>query len=163
MTTFDESRDIEFMLEALKEARMALDEGEVPIGAVAVRDGKVIARGHNRRRALNDITAHAEMQCLREFDPNSNGLYLEGVTIYSTLEPCSMCSGAMIHYGCSRVVYGAKDLKLGASGSRYNFLEDAGIDVSSGVLDEECREILYGFFKTEIGMPSKAWEDIELE
>ncbi len=163
MTTLDDLNDEEFMQDALDEAQKALDEGEVPIGAVAVKEGKVVARGHNQRRALNDITAHAEMQCLRELDPDNNGLYLEGVTIYSTLEPCAMCSGAMIHYGCSRVVYGASDLKLGASGSRYSFLEDACIPVIKGVLDDKCRRILYGFFEAELGKPSKVWEDIELE
>jgi tRNA(adenine34) deaminase len=163
MTDSSNADDIRFMREALGEAENALAEGEVPIGAVAVSDGVIVARGHNRRRALEDITAHAEMVCLRNLSPKLDGLNLTNITIYSTLEPCAMCAGAMIHYGCARVVYGAKDLKLGASGSAFNFLSEAKIPVTGGVLDEECREILSTFFENELGYPSRKWEDIEIE
>lgn len=162
MTRNDLPSDISFMREALLEARAALDEGEVPIGAVAVSNGKIIARGHNRRRALSDITAHAEMICLRNLSPSLNGLNLSGITIYSTLEPCAMCAGAMIHYGAERVVFGASDLKLGASGSACNFLEQAGIPVTPSILHVECTDILLAFFERELGHPSKTWEDIKL-
>lgn len=155
--------DDEFMVEALDEAGKAFADGEVPIGAVAVKNGRVVAKGHNRRRALSDITAHAEMMCLRDLSKSLNGLSLKNITIYSTLEPCAMCAGAMIHYGVERVVWGAKDLKLGASGSAYDFFNGSGIDVQSGVSDLECREILYRFFEKELGKKSKCWEDIELE
>ena len=158
-----QSDDEKFMKEALGEAAAGFMSGEVPIGAVAVYDGEIVARAHNERRALKDITAHAEMMCLRELSPGLDKLNLAGYTIYTTLEPCAMCAGAMIHYRISRVVYGTKDLKLGASGSAFNFLENAGIEVTGGVLDEDCREILYRFFKQEIGYTSKKWEDIELE
>jgi tRNA(adenine34) deaminase len=158
-----ENIDEKFMREALGEAAIGFMSGEVPIGAVAVYEGDIVARGHNRRRALKDITAHAEMMCLRDLSPSLEKLDLSGYTIYSTLEPCSMCAGAMIHYHVSRVVFGAKDLKLGAAGSAYDFLRDAGIEVVGGVLDEDCREILYKFFKKELGRESKKWEDIELE
>ncbi len=151
------------MKEALEQAREALTEGEVPIGAVAVRDGRIISRGRNRRRALNDITAHAEMMCLRNLDGAIGGLSLAGVTVYSTLEPCAMCAGALVHYGASRVVYGAKDVKLGAAGSAFDILGQGGIEAIGGILETECRRILEAFFEEELGQPSKAWEDIELE
>ncbi len=151
------------MKEALVEAELAFSEGEVPIGAVALKNGEIVARGYNRRRALNDITAHAEMMCLRDLSPKLNRLNLNDITIFSTLEPCAMCAGAMIHYGMKRVVYGARDLKLGADGSSFNFLSESGIEIISGILDEECRQILYKFFESELGRPSKIWEDIELE
>jgi len=151
------------MLEALREAEIGYEEGEVPIGAVAVRDGKIVAMGHNRRRALSDITAHAEMMCLRNLSHELDGFDLGEITIYSTLEPCAMCAGAMIHYGIGRVVYGARDLRLGADGSEYNFLDDAKIEVTGGVLDRECREILYKFFEKETGTASRTWQDIALE
>ncbi|MFH1675494.1 MAG: nucleoside deaminase [bacterium] len=163
MKSIDNDTDIQFMREALNEARVGLNEGEVPIGAVAVSDGVIIASGHNRRRALNDITAHAEMICLRELSPHLKELNLSGITIYSTLEPCAMCAGAMIHYRADRIVYGARDLKHGASGSVYNFPSEAGIPVTQGICEKECREILYEFIEHELGSESKTWEDIELE
>jgi len=157
------TEDIEFMREALAEAKTGYSEGEVPIGAVAVRNGRILARGHNQRRLLNDLTAHAEMMCLRKIGPFLDDLDLSDITIYSTLEPCSMCAGAMVHYRIGRVVFGAKDLRLGASGSKLDLLCTNGIEVVSGVLDNECREVLYRFFEHELGKPSKSWEDIELE
>ena len=158
-----ENLDEKFMKEALGEAAAGFMSGEVPIGAVAVYNGEIVSRGHNQRRAQNDITAHAEMICIRHLSPDLEKLSLAGYTIYSTLEPCAMCAGMMIHYRISRVVFGAKDLKLGAAGSRYDFLHEAGIETTAGVLDGACREILYKFFEQEIGHSSKKWEDIVLE
>ena len=152
--------DAAFMRAAIKEAEKALIEGEVPIGAVAVRSGTVIARGHNQRRALGDITAHAEMMCIRDLSPNLDGMSLAEVTIYSTLEPCAMCAGAMIHYGVKRVVYGARDLKLGAAGSAFDFLNLTDIEITPGVLEDECRMLLLDFFQRELGTRSNSWEDI---
>jgi tRNA(adenine34) deaminase len=157
------SDDEKYMTEALGEAAAGFMSGEVPIGAIAVCNGEIVARGHNERRATKDITAHAEMICVRSLSPSLEKLNLDGYTIYTTLEPCAMCAGLMVHYRVSRVVFGAKDLRLGAAGSKYNFLGDAGIEVTGGVLDEECREILYRFFRKETGYPTKDWEDIELE
>lgn len=151
------------MREALEEARRAEAEGEVPIGAVAVRNGRVVARGHNRRRALKDITAHAEMMALRDLSTNLSSFDLHDITIYSTLEPCAMCSGAMLHYGVGRVVYGAKDLKLGAVDSVYDVARGNGLSVTAGVLSGECSEILLKFFQRELGYLAKEWEDIALE
>lgn len=155
--------DEKFMKEALGEASVGYMEGEVPIGAVAVKDGVIIARAHNQRRKLKDITAHAELLVLRKLSPKLENLNLAGITIYSTLEPCMMCAGALIHYRARRVVYGAVDLKLGASGSKCNLFENSGIEITGRVLDEDCRELLYRFFEKELRIPSKKWEDIELE
>ena len=152
-----------FMREAIRQAEEARSEGEVPIGAVAVRDSRIVSRGHNQRRSLQDITAHAEMMAIRDLSPKLRSLDLDGVTIYSTLEPCAMCAGAMLHYGVDRVVYGAKDLKLGAVDSAFHVLNGTGIEVRSGVCRSECEAILLKFFEKELGKPSKSWEDITLE
>ena len=153
----------QFMREALKEARMGLTEGEVPIGAVAVKDGRIIARGHNRRNQMIDITRHAEMECIHDLSKSLNGNFdLSDIIIYSTLEPCAMCSGAMIHYGVKNVIYGEKDLVNGAAGSRYDFLKQAHINITAGVLREECRDILLRFFEQQLGRKSVIWKDIEL-
>jgi len=157
------TRDEEFMLEALAEARLALAEGEVPIGAVAVREGKVVARGHNRRIALSDPTAHAEMMCLRDLGRREGmSVDLSGLTVYSTLEPCAMCSGAMIHYRVARCVYGERDVLLGAAGSAMDILGRSKVKVADGVLRAECRELLLQFFEKQLGRPATRWEDIQL-
>jgi tRNA(adenine34) deaminase len=157
------TRDERFMRQALAEARRALREGEVPIGAVAVRGGRVVARGHNRRIALADLTAHAEMICLRDLS-RRRGLTkkLSGLTIYSTLEPCAMCSGAMIHHRVGRAVYGERDLLLGAAGSAFDILNRSGVRVAGGVLRGECRALLLEFFERQLGRPGVQWEDIRL-
>ena len=151
------------MLAALAEARAALAEGEAPIGAVAVRGGAVVGRGHNRRIALRDPTAHAEMMCLRDLGAR-DGLRcdLSAVTIYSTLEPCAMCSGAMIHYRVRGCVYGERDVLLGAAGSAFDILARSRVMVTGGVLRAECRALLLKFFAKQLGRPSTAWEDIRL-
>ena len=151
-----------FMGEALKKAEEAEREGEVPIGAVAVKDGEIIARGHNQRRGLSDITAHAEIMALRELSPGLGSMDLSGITIYSTLEPCAMCAGAMLHYRVARIVYGARDLKLGAIDSRFHVLKGSKIEVREGVLRDECAAILTSFFEKELGRPSREWEDISV-
>lgn len=161
-------RDEKFMAEAIAEAKKGSSEGEVPIGAVAVSDGRIVARGHNRRIADTDITAHAEMTCLRELSAlflNSSGnlnFDLSKLTLYSTLEPCAMCLGAMIHYGVGRVVFGEYDMLLGACGSKFNFAVQAGIEICGGVLRWEARLPLLDFFEKELGYKSNRWKDIEL-
>ncbi len=154
--------DEKFMAEAVAEARMGLEEGEVPIGAVAVRHGNIIARGHNRRNAWSDITAHAEMVCLADLSSRTFDFNLSDVTIYSTLEPCAMCTGAMIHYRVGRVVYGEFDPLAGACGSKFKFHEIAGLAVESGVYRQECRQILLDYFESQLGVKSTKWKDIEL-
>jgi tRNA(adenine34) deaminase len=157
------TRDERFMRQALAEARKALREGEVPIGAVAVRRGRVVARGHNRRNALRDLTAHAEMVCLRDLSRREGlAMRLADVTVYSTLEPCAMCSGAMIHHRVGRCVYGERDLLLGAAGSALHILDRSSVHLKVGVLRAECRAPLLEFFEKQLGRPSTAWEDIRL-
>jgi tRNA(adenine34) deaminase len=152
--------DVFFMREAIKEALQAKHDGEVPIGAVAVKGGEIIARGHNCRRRLHDLTAHAEMMALRDFSVRARTFDLSGITIYSTLEPCAMCAGAMLHYGIHRVVWGAKDLKLGAVESRFHVLDGTDLKSRGGVLADECRNLLLEFFQQELGHPSNTWEDV---
>ncbi|MHC4916489.1 MAG: nucleoside deaminase [Planctomycetota bacterium] len=155
--------DRDFMLEAVAEARRGLAEGEVPIGAVAVRGGAVVARGRNRRIALGDITAHAEMVCLRDLSSRAGLEFdLADVTVYSTLEPCAMCAGAMVHYRVGRCVWGERDLLLGAAGSTLDVLGSGGVQSTGGVLRAECRAPLLEFFEEQIGRPSFQWEDIRL-
>jgi tRNA(adenine34) deaminase len=156
------------MAEAIAEAKKGQADGEVPIGAVAVRDGQIIARGHNRRIAQSDITAHAEIQCLRDLsrralDEGGNLKFdLSDVTIYSTLEPCAMCLGAMIHYRIERIVFGERDILLGACGSHFDFARAAGIEVCGGVLRRESRQPLLDYFAEQLGRPSFLWRDIKL-
>jgi tRNA(adenine34) deaminase len=152
-----------FMHEAIKEAEAGLAEGEVPIGAVAVKDGHIIARGHNRRNQMTDITRHAEMECIHDLSKSLDGNFdLSDIIIYSTLEPCAMCSGAMIHYGVKNVIYGEVDLVNGAAGSKYDFLKQAKINITAGVLRQECRDILLKYFEQQLGHKSVIWKDIEL-
>ena len=156
------SDDEKFMAEAIAEAEKGRSEGEVPIGAVAVKNGGIVARGHNRRNALSDITAHAEMMCLRDLSSRGLDFDLSGVTIYSTLEPCAMCSGAMIHYMISRVVFGEYDILAGACGSKFRLHDLAGLKCVYGTLRHECRKLLLDYFESQLGHKSNRWMDIEL-
>ncbi len=144
------SSDEEFMQVALAEARTAAGEGEVPVGAVAVLEGKVVARGHNRTIALNDPTAHAEILALRGAAACLGNYRLNGVDLYVTLEPCAMCAGALVQARIRRLVYGADDPKAGAVCSCARLLEapflNHRIEVSFGVLGEACGALLQEFF-----------------
>ena len=139
------------MKAALEEAGKAHDEQEVPVGAVLVYAGKIIARGHNRSIMLSDPTAHAEMIALTAAAESVGNWRLGGCTMYVTLEPCSMCAGALVLARIDRLVYGCDDPKTGACGSLYNIVQDERlnhrIEISSGVLLDECREQLQGFFR----------------
>ena len=141
-----------FMREALAEAEQALAEGEVPIGAVVVQDGVIIARAHNRRETWHDPTAHAEILALREAAVKLGSWRLENATIYVTLEPCPMCAGAMVQGRVTRVVYGAPDPKAGAAGSLINLLQhdkfNHRVEIIGGVLAEEGGELLRRFFRS---------------
>ena len=143
--------DEKFMRLALNEARKALNEQEVPIGAVVVADGAVVGRGHNLVETLSDPTAHAEMQALTAAASTLGGKYLQGCTLYVTVEPCIMCAGLMHQARVDRCVFGAPDPKAGALGTLYSIHEDKRLnhtfDVKAGVLSEECATILREFFK----------------
>jgi len=145
------SVDEQFMDMALEEAKRAEEEGEVPVGAVLVSQGQVIARARNRPIALSDPTAHAEILALREGAAGAGNYRLPDSTLYVTLEPCAMCAGALLQARVKRLVFGAEDPKAGAVRSLYFLLEDERlnhrVDVTGGVLREECREILRQFFQ----------------
>lgn len=145
------SLDTEFMREALAEAQSAGDAGEVPIGAVVVVGGEIVARGQNRVLRDLDPTAHAEMVAMRAAARAIGNYRLLECDLYVTLEPCAMCAGAMIHARLKRLVYGAKDPKAGAAGSVLEVLNHPRLnhqmEVASGVLDQECGEILREFFR----------------
>lgn len=134
------------MRRALDEARSALREGEVPIGAVVVADGRIIARGHNLTETLNDVTAHAEMQTVTAAANELGGKYLAGCTLYVTVEPCVMCAGAIGWSQMSRVVYGCSDEKRGYTVYAPQALHPK-CSVTRGVLEEECRQLMLDFFR----------------
>ena len=144
-------RDEEFMRLALAEAEKALQAGEVPVGAVVVRGGEVIASAHNGPVGLKDPSAHAEILALRRAAAAEGNYRLAGTTLYVTIEPCLMCAGALIHARVSRLVFGAPDPKGGAVVSLYGVLQDGRlnhrVEVTGGVLREACSEILSRFFR----------------
>ena len=135
---------------ALEEARTAARRGEVPVGAVLVRDDETIARDHNRRDETGDPTAHAEILVLREAGEKAGDWRLDGATLYVTLEPCPMCAGAIVLARVSTVVIGASDPAAGAAGSAYNILEDGRlnhrVEVIAGIMETECSALLQEFF-----------------
>ena len=150
--TMTEADDARWMREALAEARRALAEGEVPVGAVVVRAGEVIGRGHNALIGSQDPTAHAEVLALREAALKADNYRLVDATLYATVEPCVMCCGAALHARVARVVFGASDPKAGAVVSLYRLLEDPGLnhcaEVLGGILAEECGALLRTFFES---------------
>lgn len=144
-------QDEHFMRRAIELAHQAELEGEVPVGAVLVKDGYVIAEGWNRSIGQHDATAHAEVQALRKAGSELENYRLLDTTLYVTLEPCPMCAGALLHSRVKRVVYGAPDLKAGAAGTVLNLFESQAsyhyATIESGLLEQECREQLQSFFK----------------
>jgi tRNA(Arg) A34 adenosine deaminase TadA len=147
-----DERDEVWMTEALSLARRAADEGEVPIGAVVVRDGQVVGRGWNRNIGLNDPSAHAEIMALREAGTALGNHRLPGCSLYVTLEPCPMCAGAMIHARLARVVYGADDPKTGAAGGVFDLLGNPAhnhrVQVTGGCMAGESSALLLDFFRS---------------
>ena len=144
------TQDERFMKEALVEAEQAFALGEVPVGAVVVKDGKIIARGHNRRETDRVATAHAELLAMEEACRVLGSWRLSDCTLYVTLEPCPMCAGTAVNARVGRVVYGAKDAKAGAMGSVFSvnaYPLNHKVDLTVGVLEAECREILQRFFE----------------
>jgi len=141
-----EESDVRYMRMALTEARDAFDKGEVPIGAIVVCQGRVIARAHNLTELLHDVTAHAEMQAITSASNLLGGKYLNDCTVYVTVEPCVMCAGALGWAQASRVVYGADDEKRGYRRFAPHALHPR-CEVTRGVLEEECREMMQEFFR----------------
>ena len=145
------SEDEKYMKEALKEANKAYKLGEVPIGCVIVYEGKIIGRGYNRRNTDKTPLAHAEISAIKKASKIIGDWRLEGCTLYVTLEPCQMCSGAIIQARIDRVVMGSMNPKAGCAGSLLNILENESFNhqalVTRGVLKDECSEILVKFFK----------------
>jgi len=138
------------MQAALREAQTADEAGDVPIGCVIVHEGIIIAKAHNQREQLTDPTAHAEMIAITQAAEHLQSWRLHACTIYVTLEPCTMCAGAMVLARIDRLVYGCRDLKTGACGSLYNIVQDERLnhrlEVTEGVLEQECSAMLSDFF-----------------
>lgn len=143
----DPYNDEYFMKQALLEAQKAYDAGEVPVGAVVVANKQVIARSHNLTETLNDVTAHAEMQAITAAANYLGGKYLKDCTLYVTLEPCTMCGGALYWSQLSKIVFGAADEKRGAG--RHEGIYHPKTKVESGILADECSEIVQEFFKSK--------------
>jgi tRNA(adenine34) deaminase len=147
----DKNLDMDFMRLAIEEAQKAFAEGEVPVGAVLVIGGEVIAKAHNTRESSFDPTAHAETIAMREAAMKIKNWRLTDATLYATKEPCVMCAGVMINSRLGRLVYGCGDAKGGAVESLYRLLSDKRlnhqVEVVSGVLEEECAELLKKFFQ----------------
>lgn len=140
-----------YMKAALKEAQKAYDKGEIPVGAVIVKDDKIIARAHNLKELKNDTTKHAEILAIQKASKKLKSWRLENCEMYVTLEPCSMCAGALIQSRIKKVYIGTMDYKTGACGSVLNLLNDFKfnhyVEIENGILKDECENILKNFFK----------------
>jgi len=147
--------DFDFMREAICEAQHSLALGEIPVGAVVTRGGRIVGRGSNDRLRSSLPFAHAEMTALAEAGAALGTWRFDDCTLYVTLEPCPMCAGAIVQTRVARVVYGARDPKAGAAGSLYDILRDPRMAhrclVTGGVLERECAELLRGFFQSKRG------------
>ncbi len=143
--------DRDYMLLALEEAKRAYEKEEVPIGALLVRDGIILGKGHNEKEFRQDATAHAEILALRQAMENLGSWRLTGATIYVTIEPCVMCVGALIQARVKTIVFGAADPKFGGVVSLHRLADDPRhnhrLDYRSGVLEDEARELMQGFFR----------------
>jgi tRNA(adenine34) deaminase len=145
-------QDQRFMRVAIDQAEIARENGDVPVGAVIVHESRLIAKAYNQREQLNDPTAHAEIIALTQAAAAVGNWHLDDCTIYVTLEPCSMCAGALVLARIDRLVYGCDDPKTGACGSLYNIVQDERLnhrlEVTSGVMENECRQQLQEFFQS---------------
>src|SRR5436305_10297055 len=153
---FMRSRDDEsWMEQALEQARLAAQAGEVPVGALVIKDGEIIGLGHNRNLLDHDPSAHAEIVALRQAAARLGNHRLTGCEMFVTIEPCAMCAGALVHARLARLVYGASDPKAGAAGSVLQVLNHPGLnhkmEIRSGVLADKCSEILQKFFREKRG------------
>jgi tRNA(adenine34) deaminase len=150
--------DAAWMELALEQAALAAAAGEVPVGALVIKDGEVLGRGHNRNLLDDDPTAHAEIVALRQAAARLGNHRLTGCTMVATIEPCAMCAGALIHSRIARLVYGASDPKAGAAGSVLQVINHPGLnhrmEVTAGVLAERCSAVLQDFFRQKRQQPS---------
>ena len=157
MSEIDLTSDDYFMGEALRQARMAYDADEVPIGAVIVRDNRIIARAFNQVELLKDATAHAEMLALTQAANALGDWRLEGMTLFVTKEPCPMCAGAITLSRIKRVVYGVRDDKAGGAGSVFDITTQGGlnhtVEVVAGIKEADARQLLVGFFREKRQTP----------
>lgn len=140
-----------FMFQALKEARKSLEKEEIPIGCVIVKDGQIIGRGHNAREELNQAIMHAEVMAIQEANQVEGNWRLLDTSLFVTIEPCVMCSGAIGLARIPHVVYGANNQKFGAAGSLYDILTDIRlnhrVEVERGILEDECAQVMQDFFR----------------
>jgi tRNA(adenine34) deaminase len=147
----DDAEDIKWMQAALREAQWAAAEGEVPVGAVVVHEGRMVARAHNRPIHLSDPTAHSEILALRRAARRLANYRLVGCELYVTIEPCAMCASAITHARIKRLVYGAHDPKAGAAGSAFEVLNhpkgNHRVEVVTGILREDCASLMREFFR----------------
>jgi tRNA(adenine34) deaminase len=145
------NEDQTWMKIAIQEAKKAVNEGEVPVGAILVKNGMIIAKAHNRPITKNDATAHAEILAIRKAGKKEKNYRLVGTTLYVTLEPCLMCLGALINARIERIVFGAKNTKNGFCGSLIDMTNDSQFNhrpiVTGGILEKQCQEILRSFFR----------------
>lgn len=151
MADFTQEEKEFFMTEALKEAQISLQKEEIPIGCVVVKDGQIIGRGHNAREELNQAIMHAEIMAINEANIAEGNWRLLDATLFVTIEPCVMCSGAIGLARLPRVIYGAQNPKFGAAGSLYDILTDQRLNhrvtVERGILEKECAQIMQDFFR----------------
>ena len=147
----DQPDDQTFMGEALRLARKAFEKEEVPVGAIVVRDGKIIARAFNQVEMLKDATAHAEMLAITQAEAAVGDWRLNDCDLYVTKEPCAMCAGALVHVRIRRVIFGCPDPRSGAAGGTINLLQLPGLnhscEITSGVLSQDCATLLQSFFQ----------------
>ena len=140
-----------FMREAMALAQQAAERGEVPVGAVVVKDGQIIGRGSNAPIGMHDPSAHAEILAMRDAAKNIGNYRLVDCSLYATLEPCAMCAGAIQHARIGKLIFGAKDPKTGACGSVINLMAEDKLnhhtDINAGILESECGQLLSDFFK----------------
>jgi tRNA(adenine34) deaminase len=148
-----EDKDIYFMKAAIDQAYIALENEDVPVGAVIVKENKIIAKGYNQRHQLNDPTAHAEIIALTAASEHIGHWRLHGCTIYVTLEPCPMCAGALVLARLDRLVFGCADPKAGACGSLYNIVQDTRLnhrlEITKDILADDCAALLQNFFRNK--------------
>jgi tRNA(adenine34) deaminase len=157
-----QATDRELMLQALAEAKAAGVAGEVPVGAVVVVEGRIIGRGHNAVITSSDPTAHAEIIALKNAAAEIGNYRLIGATLYSTIEPCAMCAGAIVHARVERLVYGAADEKAGAVDTHFHLCNSEALNhrvaVESGMLGDECRAMIQSFFRERRRMDAERCE-----